>query len=187
MRTSALLTLALAGALALPTLALADTGLYLDGAVGQASVDDQGIDDNDTAFRVGAGWRFLENFGAEIGYQDLGEFSEEAAIGGATASVETDGFYAGVAGRIPLRQSEAGFYLSARAGVYFWDASGRVRQGTLSVRLDDSDNDFYVGIGGGYDFNEQFGLGLSYDRYQFGDGDDDFAVGVLALNGEVRF
>lgn len=187
MRTPALLALTLAGALALPTLAIADTGLYIDGGIGQASVDDEGIDDNDTAFRIGAGWRFVENFGAEIGYQDLGEVEEEVAIGGATASIEADGFYAGVAGRIPLRDGDTGFYLSARAGVYFWDATGRVRQGTTSVRLDDSDNDFYVGIGAGYDFNEQFGLGIGYDRYQLGDGDSDFNYGVLALNGEVRF
>lgn len=184
MRTAALL-LALAGALALPTLALADNGLYVDGAIGQASVDDNGIDDNDTAFRLGVGWRFVENFGAEIGYQDLGEVGEEVAIGGATAEIEADGFYAGVAGRIPLQDS--GFFLSARAGVYFWDATGRFRQGTTAVRLEESDNDFYVGIGAGYDFNEQFGIGIGYDRYQLDNGDGDFNYGVLALNGEVRF
>lgn len=187
MRSLNLIGLALAAALALPTFAAADTGLYVDGAVGQASVDDEGIDDNDTAFRLGVGYRFLENFGAEIGYLDLGEVSEEVAIGGATASVEADGFYAGVSGRIPLYETNTGFFLSARAGLYFWDATGRLRQGTTTVRLDDSDNDFYVGVGAGYDFNEQFGLGLTYDRYQLGDGDSDLNYGVISLAGEVRF
>lgn len=187
MRSLNILGLSLAAALALPALALADTGLYVDGAVGQASVDDEGIDDNDTSLRLGVGWRFVENFGAEIGFQDLGEVGEEVAIGGATASVEADGFYAGVAGKIPLYDTDMGFYLSARAGMYFWDATGRARQGTTSIRIDDSDSDFYVGVGGGYDFNEKFGVGLTYDRYQLGDDNTDFNYGVFALAGEVRF
>lgn len=187
MRSLKLFGLAVAAVLAAPTLALADTGWYIDGAVGQASVDDQGIDDQDTAFRGGVGWRFLENFGAEVGYQDLGKVGEEVAIGGATASVSTDGFYAGVSGKIPLYDANTGFYLNARAGLYFWDATGRLRDGSTSVRLDDSGNDFYVGVGAGYDFNEQFGLGLGYDRYQVGDNSSDLTYGVFALNGEVRF
>ncbi len=170
-----------------PGLAMADTGLYVDGAIGQASVDDGGIDDNDTALRLGVGWRFLENFGAEVGYADLGEVGEEAAIGGATASIEVDGFYAGVSGRIPLYEGNAGFFVGARAGIYFWDATGRVRSGATTVRLDDSDNDFYFGINGGYDFNEQFAVNLNYDRYQIGDGDADLDYGVWSVGGEVRF
>jgi len=186
MRSTTLLGLTLAALLS-PGLALADTGLYMDGAVGRASVDDQGIDDNDTGFRVGAGWRFVENFGAEIGYLDLGEVGEEVAVGGATASVETDGFYAGVAGKIPLYDANTGVYLSARAGLYFWDATGRVRSGATSVRLDESSNDLYFGVGAGYDFNEQFGVGVAYDRYQVGDESADLNYGLLSLTGEVRF
>jgi OOP family OmpA-OmpF porin/outer membrane immunogenic protein len=187
MRTLNILGLAVAAALALPTQVLAHTGLYLDGSVGQASVDDGGIDDNDTAFRVGAGWRLWENLGAEIGYQDLGKVGEEVAIGGAAASVEVDGFYAGLSGKIPLYDGDNGFFLGARAGVYFWDATGRLRQGSTSVRLDDSDNDIYFGVSAGYDFNPQFGVGLAYDSYQVGDGSADFDYGVFSLTGEVRF
>lgn len=183
MRTSTLLSLALAGALTLPGIAQSDTGLYIDGGIGSASIDEHGIDDNDSAFRLGAGWRFVENFGAEIGYQDLGEIDADNNFG----SVEADGLYAGVAGRVPLHEGETGFFLAARAGVYFWDATGRIGSGVTAVRIDDSDNDFYVGIGAGYDISEQFGVGVSYDRYQVGDGDGDFDYGVFALNGEVRF
>jgi OmpA-OmpF porin, OOP family len=168
-------------------LAMADTGLYVDGAVGQASVDDSGINDNDTAFRFGVGWRFLENFGAEVGYADLGEVGEEVAVGGATASIETDGFYAGVTGRIPLHDGATGFFVGARAGIYFWEATGRVRSGATTVRFDESDNDFYYGINGGYDFNEQFAVNLNYDRYQVGDSEADLDYGVWSVGGEVRF
>lgn len=187
MRSLKILGLALASSLLLPTLAMADTGWYIDGAVGQASVDDGGIDDSDTSFRIGTGYRFYENFGAEIGYQDLGKVSDNVDVAGASASIETEGLYAGLSGKIPLYDGSTGFYLSARAGLYWWDATGRVQVGDTTVRLDDSDSDFYIGVGGGYDFNEQFGLGLAYDRYQIGDNDADFTYGAWALTGEVRF
>ncbi len=182
-----ILSLAVAAVFAAPGLAYADEGFYIDGSVGRASVDDSGIDDNDTGFRIGGGWRFLENFGAEVGYLDLGKVEEEVAIGGATGSVEVDGLYAGVSGRIPLSDDTAGFFLSARAGLLFWDAEGRVRAGTVTVPFDDSDNDFYVGVGGGYDFNEQFGVSLTYDRYKVGDSGADFNYSVIGATGEVRF
>ena len=108
-------------------------------------------------------------------------------VAGVSASVETDGLYAGISGKIPLYDGATGFFLSARAGMYWWDATGRVRAGNTTVSLDDSDSDFYVGVGGGYDFNEQFGLGLAYDQYQVGDNDADFNYGNWALTGEVRF
>lgn len=186
MRMNKLWSLTLATAMLLPMAAMADTGLYIDGAAGQTSVDDAGINDNDTAFRAGVGYRFLENFGAELGYLDLGKV-EESLGGGNSISVSSDGFYAGVAGKIPLYDASTGFYVGARAGLYFWDATGRLRQGTTTVRLDDSDNDFYVGVSGGYDFNEQFGLGLAYDRYKLGDGDADLSYSTISLTGEVRF
>jgi len=187
MKNKNLIALSLAAVLAAPAMATADTGFYIDGAAGQASVDDRDIDDNDTAFRIGAGWRFLENFGAEVGYADLGRVSEEVAIGGATASVSTDGLYAGIAGKIPLHDSTNGFYLSARGGMYWWDVDGRVRSGTTTVSYKDSDSDFYVGIGAGYDFNEQFGLGIGFDRYNVGADSIEVDYDALSVTGEVRF
>jgi len=178
----------LIAALALPLPMLAQNGLYIDGAVGRSTVDASGIDENDTSFRFGAGWRFNPNFGLEVGYQDLGEVSEEAAIGGATQSLETDGFYAGLNARLPLSQDDGrGFYLGARAGFYFWDAKGRARVVTITVPIDDSDQDVYFGVGGGYDFNAQFGVGLNYDRYKVGGGLVDTDYDVVSLSTEFRF
>jgi len=187
MKNKNIIALSVLSALLLPTLAPAATGFYIDGAVGQASVDDLGIDDNDSAYRIGAGWRFLENFGAELGYVDLGTMSEEVAVGGATASVSADGLTAGIAGKIPLHDASNGFYLSARGGMMWWDATGRARVGATTVVLDEDSNDFYVGVGGGYDFNEQFGVGVAFDRYKIGDQVADMDYDVLSLTGEVRF
>ena len=75
MRMNKLWSLTLATAMLLPMAAMADTGLYIDGAAGQTSVDDEGINDNDTAFRAGVGYRFLENFGAELDAMSCSDFS----------------------------------------------------------------------------------------------------------------
>lgn len=186
MKNNNVIVISVAAMLGLPLAAMADTGLYVDGAAGQASVSDQGFDDNDTSFRIGAGWRFLENFGTEIGYVDLGKVADTIAPG-VTASLEADGLYAGVAGKIPLHEGTNGFYLNARGGLLWWEANGRARAGTTTIALDDSASDFYVGVGGGYDFNEQFGVGVGFDRYKLSDGVTDATYDVLAVNGEVRF
>ena len=186
MKNKNLIALSVLSALLFPALAPAATGLYIDGAVGQASVDDQGIDDNDSTYRIGAGWRFIENFGAEVGYVDLGTMSEEVGAGGA-ASVEADGLSAGIAGKIPLYDTDNGFYLSARGGMLWWDATGRARVGATTVVLDEESEDFYFGIGGGYDFNEQFSVGVGFDRYKLGESNADVEYDLLSVSGEVRF
>lgn len=78
-----------------PGLALADTSLSVDGAIGRASVDDGGIRRQRPWPRCGLAFP-QEHFGAEVAYAGLGEVGEEVAIGGATASIDVDGFYAGV-------------------------------------------------------------------------------------------
>lgn len=186
MKNKNLIALSVFAALLFPALAPAATGFYLDGAVGQASVDDDGIDDNDSSYRIGAGYRFLENFGAEVGYVDLGTMSEEIGAGGA-ASVEADGLSAGVAAKLPLYDTNNGFYLSARGGMLWWDATGRARVGTTTVSFNEESEDFYFGVGGGYDFNEQFSVGVAFDRYQLGENDTDVEYDLLSVNGEVRF
>lgn len=185
MRTSNIIGLALAAALAFPAQLLAHTGLYVDGAIGQSYVDDEGVDDNDLAFKIGAGYRIWDNFGFEIGYQDLGEMGENFTDVG--VNVEVDGFYAGLAGKIPLYDGATGWFLSARGGGYWYDVTARIDDGTTDIRIDDGDNDFYFGVGGGYDFNEQFGVGLAYDIYQVGDNDAEFNFDTISLTGEVRF
>lgn len=178
-----LLAVALMAALAAPVAASAQSGFFVDGAIGQVSIDEDGLDDNDTSFRIGGGWSFNRYFGLEAGWTDLGKFEEEVAIGGATASAETDGFYAGVRGKFPFYEGENGFYVGGRAGFLRWDASGRARVGTVTVRLDESGTDPYFGVGAGYDFSRNFGVGLNYDRYDI----DDSNLDVWNVSATWRF
>jgi len=158
---------------------------FYDGDLMVIDGSDKGGVSSAVNWQGGGGYRFFDNLGVEVGYQDLGTMRDQ--IGGASASIEADGFYLGASGKIPLYDGASGFFLHARAGLYFWDAKGRVNQGATAITVDDSDNDFYVGVGAGYDLNERFGLGLSYDRYKLGDGGTDLKYGVFAVTGEFRF
>lgn len=178
-----LLAVALLAILAAPVAASAQSGFFVDGAIGQVRIDEDDLDDNDTSFRLGGGWSVNRYFGVEAGWTDLGKFEEDVAIGGATASVETDGFYGGVRGKYPFYQGDSGFYLGGRAGFLRWDASGRARVGTVTVRLDESGTDPYFGVGAGYDFSRNFGVGLGYDRYDI----EDSKLDVWSVNATWHF
>jgi len=47
--------------------------------------------------------------------------------------------------------------------------------------------DFYAGASVGYDFNEQFSLGVAYDFYGAEDEDVSFDANVFSVVGELRF
>lgn len=187
MSKHSILAIALAAALAVPTVASAQSGFFVDGGVGQVRVDESGFDDKDTHFRLGGGWQWNQYFGLEAGWADLGSFSEQVAIGAATGEFEADGWYAGVRAKVPFYEGDRGFYARARAGILWWDATGRARAGTVLVRFDDSGNDPYFGIGAGYDLSSNFGVGLDYDRYQIGNGGDDATLDVWSVSATYRF
>jgi hypothetical protein len=187
MSKHSILAIALATALTVPAVASAQSGFFVDGGVGQVRVDESGFDDKDTHFRLGGGWQWNQYFGLEAGWADLGSFSEQVAIGAATGEFEADGWYAGVRAKVPFYEGDRGFYARARAGILWWDATGRARAGTVLVRFDDSGNDPYFGIGAGYDLSSNFGVGLDYDRYKIGNGGDDATLKVWSVNATYRF
>ncbi len=182
-----ILAIALAATLAIPAVASAQSGFFVDGGVGQVRVDESGFKDKDTHFRLGGGWNLNQNFGLEGGWTDFGSFSEQVAIGAATGEFEADGWYAGVHAKVPFYEGDSGFYARGRAGLLFWDASGRIRVGTITERFSDSGNDPYFGIGAGYDLSRNFGVGLDYDRYKIGKGGDDSTLKVWNVNATYRF
>lgn len=153
-------------------MAAESTGFYLRGMVGQADTDESGLD-NDTAFAIGGGWRFLPYLSVEAGYNDFGNFEANRL----NAELGADSWELGMAAKIPF--ADSGFFGQARVGIHRWDIDSRL--GTTRVSVDG--NDPYYGVGIGYDFNDQFGLTVSYDRYDV----DDFDIDRIGLGGEVRF
>ena len=173
---------------------------YVFGGVGESDIETNisagsgvNIDDTDTAFKLGVGYRFSEHFAAELGYVDLGEATvsttsaNNISIGGTTASLngsienDVDGFIVGLRGDIPVYDS---VNLFARAGIYVWDAdasnSGTLTVGGNPVSVEDDDGeDLYFGLGAEYMFSDHFGASIEYTRYDLDIGDADvFSAGL---------
>ncbi len=198
--------LATALALAFPLVANAEN-FYVDLGLGQANADlDLGgttglnVDDTDTAYSIGAGYKFNDDISIEGGYLKLGTASVGAtgtvsgtyygspfsATGTLAASAEVDGFYLGPVLNLPFAFADK-FEVYARAGVYFWDldakasASGTLTYdgityaGGVTASRNRDGNDTYYGIGAAYKATENVSVGADWTRYDI----DGIDVGVL--------
>lgn len=154
--------------LALPGLSAAQSSWFFGGGFGHASIDESGISDNDTSFKLLGGFNFNPNFAIEGLYTDFGEFTGPVILGTRTA-VEGDGFGLGVRGEIPLGTR---FGLYGRVGAFFWDATAKTT-GTPTVSVDDSGTDVYFGVGGRLKFNEAVSIFLDFDRFSLDPADVD--------------
>lgn len=153
---SALIAVAFASAASLPAQA---NDWYLGGGGGVSighDLDDLGsdVDKNDTAWSLFAGYNFTENFGAELGYLNTGDWSvddEQFSSQGATLSA---------IGRLPLGDV---FSLFAEGGAYIYQVD----------TINGSDNDYapLLGLGMGAQLTDWLDLQARY-RYMFRVGDD---------------
>lgn len=152
-----------------------DAGFYLGAAVGQAKAKDVcteltgvgfvgGCDDKDTAWKISAGYQFNKNFGVELGYVDLGEFTAAGTILGVpvTAKAEATGFEVLAVGTIPLAQQ---FSAYAKAGAFRWDVDTSATAAGVPVGVGDKGTDFTFGIGLKYDFTRNASARLEFQRY----------------------
>jgi len=162
------------------------TGFFLDGRVGSASIDEDQFDDDTTALQFNAGYRW-GGWGVEAGYVRFDDFDGELSDIEIQAGI--DGFTIGLNGRTNL--AEGPWYLSGRLGAFLWDAEAdtvvTVNNRPVRVNADTDGTDIYAGVGFGYDFNEQFSLGLAYDFFGVEDDDVTLHTNVLSLTGEIRF
>lgn len=201
-KTVAALALATAGLIAAPISAQTTDGNYqpaqslgagnwfVNGSVGAGHMADHPYDNHPTTYDLNIGYRWKigpdMGFGLEIGYNDMGTSEHKLFQNTPYAFTEREdlrGWTAGVNGKINLWR---GLYWSGRAGAYGW--SGHGYDNDLN-RTHQSGTSWYVGTGVGYDFNENFGIGLAYDYYK---ADMSRSVGVwstdaLSLTAEYRF
>jgi OmpA-OmpF porin, OOP family len=129
------------------------------------------------ALRFGYQWTSdAFSYGLETGYANLGHSYRIYAhiIGVDRFSERIDGAMLGANLKYSLPK---GFYISGRGGFFrstnhqvdkttfynYYDPSGPIV--TRTLRGSTSGIGSYFGIGVGYDFNQSFGVGLSYDRY----------------------
>ena len=173
--------IALSAALAFaPLTATADSGFYVGGSVGGATIEvdfgDTGIpdfpteiDEDDTAYKLFAGYKFDLpgiDLGIEGGYVDFGkpDFGVEVADVAVDVELDPTGFNLwGIAG------IEAGpIDLFAKLGYIFWDLEASVPGTPVDQSGDGSDIGYGLGVG--------FGLGPlqlrgEYEIYDIDDAD----------------
>lgn len=193
MKKTALALALAAGALVAGTATAQDasSGFFLDGRVGSASIDEDDFDDEVGTFQINGGYRW-NNLGVELGYVSFSEFEGEVEQTGQNFDIDADidGFMIGLNGRTNFGDSP--WYVSGRLGAFLWEADASAvvpstENNFIVVDANEDGTDLYAGVGVGYDFNEQFSLGLAYDY--FGPGKDDVSLqtNTLSVTGEVRF
>lgn len=186
-------------------------GVYIFGDVGRSDFDigsggsGISVDDTDTAYSLGIGYRFNDNFSAELGYADLGETtaSTDAPISGSVygsdvtidgdLEVDATGFFYGVRGDLPVSES---VNLFARLGLLHWqsdfDMSGTVTidgvsySGNASAELD-SGTDPYLGLGADYSFNDNVSVNAQWNRYMLDVADEDLDIDTFSVGLTYRF
>jgi len=189
------IALASGGLLAAPALSHAadpnngNGGFFVNGNIGQSSLDKGAYDDNDTAYDLNLGYRWALNpnvaLGVEGGYVDLGKFDPKSGTTPGLPNASVKGWTAGVNGHFNLTPQ---WYLSGRAGLFRADVKGGYFDNTPApVFVDDTSNKFYAGAGVGYDFSNNFSVGVNYDYYKANSNGLNLEPSLVSVSAEVRF
>jgi OOP family OmpA-OmpF porin/outer membrane immunogenic protein len=199
---SSLLALAISAAtLALPVASQAAVddagGFFVNGAVGQANFDSGIYKDNDFAFYGNIGYRWAISpaaaFGIEGGYTDFGSAKVKSTYSGlGLPKGQSDGWTLGLNGHFNFTPE---WYISGRVGGYFADLKGSYFPSGLNVNplssnavyVNGSSTDYYAGAGVGYDFSNNFSLGVNYDYYKASKNGLTLDPYLLSVSGEFRF
>lgn len=166
-----------------PLTAIADSGFFLGGAVGSASLNEDfdglTVDSSTTSIRLVAGWRFNDYFAFEGGYHSFGDFEDTVDIGGTPTdvSVKADGWTLGGVASIPIGDQ---FSLFGRVGAFFWDGDAEVNNITVATP---EDSNLFLGAGADYAFTEKFSLTGDWTRYEL----EDAASSVFSIGFQYRF
>lgn len=169
-------------------------GFFINGNVGQANLDKGVYDTDDTGYGVNLGYRWAVApnlaLGVEGGYTDLGKFSPKgSAVNGLPTGeflrdAELKGWNAGVNAHFNLSDN---WYLSGRTGLFRGDAKGDYLSAGLPVSGDNKSNKWYAGAGFGYDFSNNFSVGLNYDYYKVDKNGLNLDPNLLSVSAEARF
>ena len=164
-----------------------DAGFYLGGGVGQfnAQIDDvdevdetvEGWDEDDTAYKIFAGYRLNDFLAFELDYINLGEPSG-SVVPGFNVDAAVDGFAPYVVGTIPLGQW---FEVYGRVGYYFYDATvGIENELDERVEFDEESEDLVYGAGIGARVGERLNLRFEYEKFDLAGVDDADSLWLTA-------
>jgi OmpA-OmpF porin, OOP family len=169
----------------------APNGWFVNGNVGQTSVDKGPYNGHDTGYAINGGYRWALSpsfaLGVEGGYNDLGNidvknvFNNRDVVNRSKAQLQ--GWAAGVNGRFNITPN---WYVSGRGGLYSWTGHG-LSNDANPIRKGLDNTSFYAGAGVGYDFTSHFGVGLNYDYYDAKKHGVDLSTDMVSVSAEYRF
>ena len=182
-RKAILLPVAAAAAVSIPLAANADSGFYIGGSVGSATLEEDfdgfRLDADNTAYRFVAGWQLSDLLSLEAGYKNFGSFDDSFTVGGepVDVSIEADGWMLGGTASLPLGPALS---LYGRAGAFIWDADAEVNS-IVEGRTDDTNP--YYGGGAKVAIGERLDLIGDWTRYELDSTESD----VISLGFTLRF
>ena len=195
-KTLLALAFASAGLLAVPAAFAQSTpthndGWFINGNVGQASLNHGPYDDSSTGYGINGGYRWAVNpsvaLGAEVGYNDLGNIHARNIFNSSPViergKSQLHGWTAGANARFDLSRD---WYLSGRAGVYSWTGHGLSNE-VNPVRKSLDDTSWYAGAGVGYNLNRNLSVGLNYDYFDAQRRNVDLSTDMVSVSAEYRF
>ncbi len=152
-------------------------GPYFMLTAGQSELDDDSfnaagvdIDNEDTGFAVGAGYRYGTGLGGEVSYVNFGDYG----LTGTPLNIEATTFaFAGTYSYSLFRNVN----IMGKLGVHLWEVDIPVG----SISISDDGTDLLYGVNLGYRFSKRLGTFVGYDIYELDDED------VSYLHGGVRF
>ena len=192
--TAFAIALSAAGLFAAPVLTHAangdNGGFFVNGMIGQSNLDKGAYNDSDTGYGGNVGYRWALSpavaIGLEGGYTYLGKYDPKSGFEGTgLPRAEVKGWNVGANGHFNITPQ---WYISGRAGWFrpevkggFFDAAG------LPVSVDDTSNKWYAGAGFGYDFTNNFSVGLNYDYYKANVSGLNLNPDLVSVSAELRF
>lgn len=159
----------------------ADSGFYGAVDIGQSKAKEScapeagftitGCDDKDTAYRIGVGYQFNQNFGLEANYVDFGTFGVSGTYLGVpfTADAEADALQLAVTGTMPINES---FAVIGKLGMARTSVDVAVAGGAPGTASDDSTGLTY-GIGVKYNINKAMAIRAQYENFDESTPDDE--------------
>lgn len=174
-------------------------GFFINASLGQSRLDQHAYDASDTGFGANLGYRWALGpqllLGVEAGYADLGSFAPRAGFPQVPyRKAAVDGWSLGVNAHANLTEN---WYVAARTGWFRADMQGSriVAQDTTfggaSVLVTNSasgtSNQWYAGVGFGYDFSNHVSVGLNYDHYRSDRMRVSIDPSLVSVSAEYRF
>jgi opacity protein-like surface antigen len=163
-------------------------GFFVNGSIGQSSLDKGLYSDSDFAYGANVGYRWALNpnvaLGVEGGYTDLGDFDSKNRFGYlGLGQAAVKGWNLGVNGKFNINPQ---WYVSARGGLFHADTRGWTNADD-PYYVDDNGNKWYAGVGFGYDFSNNMSVGLNYDYYKTNQNVLNLDPSMVSVNAEYRF